>query len=301
MLAFYSVLPWKVFRHRLGRAIARDNIFGRSAELAYFFLFSVFPLLLFLSNLLGMISGGERIEQDLLHYFKTVMPLAAYRLVASTLKEVTRTSGGGKLSAGILISLAIASSGMVAIIEGLNTAYAVREARSWWKRRLVAGILTLAMAVFTILALTIMLYGNALGQWIAGNLGWGAAFTRLWPFVQWPLTLTFALVAFTVVYRYAPNLHEQKWHWIIPGASVALVLWLLESLGLRVYLRFFDTSDATYGSLGALMVLMMWLYLFGIAILIGGAVNSIIEQAAARAGDPDAKLPGEKTPGELRS
>jgi membrane protein len=293
-------LPWPLFVKRLGYEIDKDNVFGRAAELAYFFLFSVFPLLLVLTNLLGMIASGRRIEQDLLRYFGSVMPPAAYQLVASTLDQITKSSSGGKLSLGILMALAASSSGMVAIIEGLNTAYGVREARRWWKRRVVAIVLTVAMAAFTIVALGIMLYGSTFGDFIAAQIGARTAFQSTWRIVQWPLMLAFVLVAFAIVYRFAPNVNDQKWHWILPGAGVALLLWLLASLGLRLYLHFFDTYDSTYGSLGALIVLMIWFYLFGAAILVGGKVNSIIEQAAARAGDPEAKLPGEKAPGEKK-
>jgi membrane protein len=298
MWHFHPALPWSVFLRRLSYEVDKDNVLGRAAELAYFFLFSVFPLLLVLTNLLGMLSAGSSIQHDLLRYFRTVMPYDAYHLVASTLEEVTKTSGGGKLSVGIIMTLAAASSGMVAIIEALNTAYGVREARRWWKRRLVAITLTLAMALFSIAALSIMLYGSQFGDLIAAQVGAQPAFEIIWRFVQWPLMAAFVLLAFSIVYRFAPNLHRQKWQWILPGALVALLLWFLASLGLRLYLRFFDVYSKTYGSLGALIVLMVWFYLFGIAILIGGEANSVIEQAAAMAGNPEAKLPGEKAPGE---
>jgi membrane protein len=291
-------LPWNVFFHRVSYEIDKDNVFGRAAELAYFFLFSVFPLLLVLSNILGMTSEGQRIQEDLLRYFSSVMPPAAYRLLATTLDEVVRNSGRAKLSLGILVTLAAASSGMVAIIEGLNTAYEVRDARSWWKRRALALVLTLGLAILSIAALAIVLYGTDFSQFLAGKLGLGTMFQTLWPFVQWPLVVGFVFLAFTLVYRFAPNVKEQHWHWILPGAATAVMLWLLASFGLRLYLHFFNSFPATYGSLGAVMVLMLWLYLFGTAILIGGEVNSIVEQSAARAGDPEAKLPGEKAPGE---
>ena len=293
-----EVIPWRVFIRRLGYEIDRDNVLGRAAELAYFFLFSVFPLLLVLTNVLGMVSSGSRIQESLERYFSTAMPPAAYRLISSTLAEITQASDGGKLSLGIIMTLASASSGMVAIIEGLNTAYDVREARSWLRRRLVAVTLTCALAVFTILALAIMLYGSELGGFVASWIGARTVFQFVWNIVQWPVMVAFVLLGFSIIYRFAPNLRDQKWHWILPGAGTAMLVWFAASLGLRLYLRFFDVYSTAYGSLGALIVLMIWFYLFGAAILIGGEVNSIIEQSAARAGDPEAKLPGEKAPGE---
>jgi membrane protein len=294
----HPTLPWKVFFHRVSYEVAKDNVFGRAAELAYFFLFSLFPLLLVLSNLLGILEDGPRIQQDLLRYFSSVMPWTAYQLLATTLDQVVRNSGGAKLSLGILITLATASSGMVAIIEGLNTAYEVRDARSWLKRRLVALALTLGFTILTITALAIVLYGSDFGGFFAAKLGWGTMFKAAWRVVQWPLVAAFGLLAFTLVYRFAPNVKDQRWHWILPGAVGAFLLWLLASFGLRLYLELFSSFPAMYGSLGAVMVLMLWLYLFGTAVLIGGEMNSIVEQSAACAGDPEAKLPGEKEPGE---
>jgi membrane protein len=283
---------------RVWAKIQADNVLGRAAELAYFFLFSIFPLLIVLTSLVGIVSGGTEIRDELLRYFRTALPHAAYQLVAGTLREITAASGRGQISIGILVALASASAGMVAVIEGLNTAYEVREARTWLRRRFVAIVLTLALAVFTISALTIFLYGNQLGAFVATNIGFKPLFETAWPFLQWPLVFFFLLLALSLTYRFAPNVRVQRWRWIFPGAVIAFLLWLTASTGLRLYLRFFDTSSALYGSLGAVIILMIWFYLFGIAILVGGEVNSVLENAAAIAGNPQAKHSGEKAPGE---
>ena len=114
--------------------------------------------------------------------------------------------------------------------------------------------------------------------------------------MQWPIVLAFVLFAFALIYYFAPDVHDQKWVWVTPGAVLGVALWLLVSFSFRVYLHFFDSYSATYGALGAVIVLMLWLYLTGAAILIGGEVNSEIEHAAARAGAADAKAEGEKSP-----
>ena len=240
-------------------------------------------------------SVGDRIRQELLGYFMTAMPPNAYILLATTLDEVTRGSGGGKLSLAILMTLAASSSGMVAIIEGLNTAYSVREARKWWMRRIVAVGLTLALALFSITALAIMLYGAQFGDFLAQQIGLKPVFQAAWRLAQWPLMSGFVLLAFAIVYRFAPNVHEQKLHWIVPGSVVALVVWFLASLGLRLYLRVYDSYSTTYGSLGALIVLMIWFYLFA-AILIGGEVNSIIETSRRRCRRSGSQTAGRKSP-----
>jgi membrane protein len=226
------------------------------------------------------------------------MPPSAFGLVGTTLDEITRESGGGKLSFGILLTLVTASTAMVSIIEALNTAYSVKEVRPWWQRRLVALVLTLVLAVFTLSALAFLLYGGQIGHLLASHVGFEHLFLSVWTLARWPLVVVFVLLAFALIYRFAPNLEEQKWRWVLPGTIAAFLLWMVASFGLQLYLRFFDTYSRVYGSLGALMILMLWLYLFGAAILIGGEVNSVLESAAARAGDPEAKLPGEKAPGE---
>jgi membrane protein len=293
-----SGTPHSELARRIWTKVQVDNVFGRAAELAYFFLFSIFPLLIVLTSILGLLSAGAEIRAELLRYFRTALPWSAYQLVASTLDEITRGSGGGKLSIGIAIAIASASAGMVAVIEGLNTAYDVREARPWLRRRIVAILLTLSMEVFTITALAIFLYGNQLASFVASHVGFRPLFETAWPFVQWPLVAVSVLLGLALTYRFAPNVHVQHWRWIFPGALIAFFLWLIASAGLRFYLKFFDTYTAAYGSLGALMILMVWFYLFGLAILVGGEVNSVLENAAAQAGAPDAKLAGEKAPSE---
>ena len=118
----------------------------------------------------------------------------------------------------------------------------------------------------------------------------------VWKILQWPIALAFVLLAFALIYYFAPDVRDQKWVWVTPGAVLGVALWLLVSFTFRLYLHFFDSYSKTYGALGAVIVLMLWLYLTGAAILIGGEVNSEIEHAAAKAGAPDAKEEGEKAP-----
>jgi membrane protein len=133
---------------------------------------------------------------------------------------------------------------------------------------------------------------------VANKFGLGAAFTLAWDILQWPIVLICLMLAFALIYYFAPDLRDQKWKWITPGSAIGVALWLLVSFGFRLYLHFFDSYSKTYGSLGAVIVLMLWLYLTGAAILIGGEVNSEIENAMAQQGEPDAKLKGEKAPDE---
>jgi membrane protein len=187
---------------------------------------------------------------------------------------------------------------MGAITQALNIAYDVTESRPWWKQRLIAVALTIALSVVIISALVLLLFGGRLADYCAANYGFGEAFKITFKILQWPIVLGFMLLAFALIYYLAPDLHEQDWAWVTPGSVVGVGLWLLVSFGFRVYLHYFDSYSKTYGTLGAVIVLMLWLYLTGAAILIGGEVNSEIENAAAKAGDPEAKEKGEKAPGE---
>jgi membrane protein len=292
-------LTLKDFGKRVWSEIQKDEIFGRAAQLAYYFLLALFPLLLFLTSVLGLLMGsGSGVRHNLFNYLSKVLPGDAFKLVDSTMYEVSAASGGGKIAFGILAALWAASNGMGAITQALNVAYDVKESRPWWKQQLTAIGLTIALAVIIISALLLVLYGGRIGDHIAASYGFGEVFTFTWKLLQWPIALAFMLFAFALIYFIAPDLHQQKWAWITPGSIVGVGVWLLVSFGLRTYLQYFNSYSRTYGSLGAVIILMLWLFLTGVAILIGGEVNSEIEDLAAKEGVPDAKEKGEKAPDE---
>jgi len=275
-----------------------DDVFGRAAQLSYYFLLALFPMLLFLTSVIGFVLGsGSGVRHSLFGYLSRVLPGSAFSLVDSTMYEVTAASGGGKLSFGLLAALWAASSGMSAITESLNIAYDVKESRPWWKQRMIAIGLTLALSILIIVALMLVLFGGKIADLLAVNFGFGDLFTVSWKVLQWPIVLAFMLLAFALIYYLAPDLHKQKWIWITPGSVIGVALWLLVSAGFKLYLHFFNSYSNTYGTLGAVIILMLWFYLTGAAILIGGEVNSEIENAAAESGDPNAKEKGEKVPG----
>lgn len=295
----FGGLTWKELGRRTAARVYRDDVLGRAAQLSYFFIFALFPLLFFLASLLGYFAqAGTRMRADLLRYLGAVAPGKASVLIRDTLIEITAGSSGGKVSFGLIVALLTASFGMGAVISTLNAAYGVRESRPWWKAQLLAVALTVALALLIVSALALVLYGGNIGEWLAADYSRGDAPTLAWGVLQWPLVLAFVLVAFALVYYFAPNVKDMRWQWITPGSVLGLALWLLASFIFRAYLSVFDTYSAAYGSLGAVMVLLLWLYLTGVAILVGGEMNAVIEDAAARAGVPEAKERGEKRPGE---
>ena len=292
-------LGWRGLAKRVWKEIQTDQIFGRAAELSYYFLLALFPFLIFLTSVIGLILGSETdTRQTLFQYLARVMPPSAYQLISTTMIEVSNASSGGKISFGILAALWAASNGMTAITTSLNTAYDVEETRPWWKQRLVAVGLTMSLSVLIISALILVVAGGWIAEWLAAHYGFGSTFPIAWKILQWPFVLFCMILAFALIYYFAPDLHEQKWTWLTPGSAIGVALWLLVSIAFRLYLNFFDSYSATYGSLGAVIILMLWLYLTGAAVLIGGEINSEIEHAAAEQGEPEAKEKGEKAPGE---
>jgi membrane protein len=288
-------LTWKDLGKHIWLEFYEGDILTRSAALSYYFLLALFPLLLFLMALLGYLTTGTELRDNLLDYLSKVAPGSASELIYTTVNEINNYSGGGKISIGILAALWAASSGMTAIIDTLNSAYGVKESRPLWKTRLVAICLTVVLAIFIILSLALIFYSYSLTSSISAKYGYESLFAIFWKIIQWPLVLFFVLVAFAIIYYYAPDVHDQRWYWVTPGAIVGLSIWLFISFLFKLYLTFFDSYTITYGSLGAVIVLMLWFYLTGTAILVGGKINSVIENAAAEAGEPEAKLHGDKS------
>jgi len=261
-----------------------DNVFGRAAELSFYFLLAIFPLLLFLTTLFGYFAQSADLWSNLLEYFRRVVPGSAFRLVVRTLDEIRGGAGGGKLSIGIVGTLWAASTGMAAMAQGINAAYDAKESRPWWKVRLMSLLLTLALAVFTLVALMLVVAGNRIGALLAGYFGLQHAFTLAWWIGRWPVALVVLLLAMSLLYRSAPNQKARRAGWVTPGAVVAVLVWMLSSLGFRFYLHYYNSYRATYGSLGAVIILMLWFYMTGAAILIGAEVDSEIERAAMESG-----------------
>jgi membrane protein len=291
-------LTWRELGVRLWRQIYQDELLGRSAELAYFFLFSAFPLLLFLTTLLGYMAGAsESLRFNLLWYLARISPSQEVTsLLTGTLTEITVARSGFKLYASLFAALWIASNGMIAVGRTLNIACGLKETRRWWKRRIISVLLTVMFAVLIISALAVIFYGGAIADLLAEYVG--PFFAVAWHFLKWPLMLAFVVLSFEMVYNYAPNLGEATHRqWGTPGGVTAVALFLLASFGLRLYLSFFHVYSTTYGSVGAVILLLTWFYMTGFAILMGGEVNSEIANEISRL---KALQEGRETPQERR-
>lgn len=288
-------LTWRELTRRVWDGINRNDLINRAYELAYNFLLAVFPMLLFLLGLLGLFaSEGSRLRNDLFFYLQLVIPPTAYQLLVQTLNEITGNTTSGKITFGLLFALYSGSSGMTQLISTLNAAYEVRESRSWLKVHLISVGLTLGISVLIIAALFLVVAGGQIAASIGHGAGLGAAALVAIRFLQWLIALALVVFAFATIYYFGPNVHEQHWYWITPGSVVGVALWAISSAGLRAYLHFFNSYSKTYGSLGAVIVLMLWFYVTGLALLIGSQINATIEHAAAEHGHVEAKAPGQK-------
>src|SRR5262249_8588562 len=250
----------------------------RAASLSYYFLFALFPTLLFLTALLALLPIAG-LWDTLMGYATTVLPVDAAALVNRTVIEARRGARGSLLSVGALTALWVASTGMASIITALHVTCHLKDDRPWWLRRLVAIALTVAFSVFTPVALLLLVFGERIGEAVATWFGLGEIFALVWGVLQWPLAGVLVLTGITFVYYLAPA-GPRRWYWFTPGSVFALATRLAASLGLRVYLKYFGNYNATYGSIGGVIILMLWLYLSGLALLVGAQINSEIDAAA---------------------
>jgi membrane protein len=283
-----SVSPWRLgglspatLARRVYRALWAHDLFDRAASLSYYFLFALFPALLFLTAILGLVPGPRLMDQ-LLGYIARVLPADAASILAKTVGEIIKGARGSLVSLGVLGALWGASSGMVSISNALNVAFEMRDTRTWWRHRLEAIGLTVGFSLLTIVALLLFVFGERIGDGVARWLGVGAAFTRTWKVARWPGLSVCALVGIMLVYQLAPAT-RQHWRRLTPGAIFALGGWLAASYTLRVYVKYFGSYNATYGSIGGVILLMLWFYLSSLALLLGAEINSQIRQAESDA------------------
>lgn len=278
MLIFFRVpLRWpEVLKRTIGE-IGEDNCLGLAAQLAFYFFLALFPALLFLVALVGYLPIEDTLTR-MLTALGTVAPGEVLALLRTQLDELARGSHGSLLTLGIAGAIWSSSAAMVAIIDALNHAYDIDERRSWWKRRVVAIALTVALALFIVVSLAFVLAGPSVALWVADWFGLGAAFALFWAIVRWPLIIVLVVLGVDLVYHFAPN-RRGRWVWITPGSLLATGLWILSSFAFKFYVTNLANFNVTYGAIGGVVVLLLWFYVSGLAILVGAELNGVIEQA----------------------
>jgi len=291
--AFRVPITWYELFKRTATEVSADNCLGLAAQLAYYFFLALFPALLFLVAVISFMPVAGLLDA-VTTMLARVAPEEGLSIVREQLVKITSDKSTGLLTLGMLGTIWSTSSGMTAIIDTLNQAYDIQEGRPWWKVRLMAIGLTIALAVFIVLSLALVLVGPTLAEKVAVWAHMGPIFEWTWKIVQWPIVFGLVTLGIALIYYFAPDA-EQDWAYITPGSLLATVLWLLVSLVFKFYIANFTSYTATYGIIGGAIVLMLWFYVSALAVLIGAEMNAEIEHAS-----PYGKEPGEKVAGEKR-
>jgi membrane protein len=266
---------------RVLRGIKEDDLFGRAAELAFNVLLAFFPILVVILALFGLVaSRTSQLESSLLSHFSNFLPSAAFQPLSALTIGLARNATRRKLTFDLVLALWFGSIGINSMISTLHAAYRVRESRSWLKIRFISLGLTLAIPILLLTSLFIVLVGGDVVDWVGATLNLRSIVVILWKGLQSAAAVLFVVLSFSIIYYCGPSLGKRHWHWFTPGSMVGTFLWLAASMGFRGYLHFFNTYTATYGSFGAVMILLIWLYVTGLAFLIGGEINAEIERAS---------------------
>jgi len=261
--------------------VNENDVFGRAAELAFNFLFALFPLILVMMTLFGLFSSHSiELQNRFLSYFADFLPQEAFQLLSKVADELAVHASGGKLTFGIVSALWFVSGGISAMINALNLAYHVHETRSRFKVRLIALGLSALISILILTALFMVLASGHLVDSLGRGLQLRPKFVLAWKAIQLPTAILLVTLSCSLVYFYGPDLKERHFlSWLTPGAAFGVFVWLGASFGFRMYLHFFNSFSASYGSLGAVMILLAWLYVAGLGYLIGGEINAEIERA----------------------
>ena len=285
-MRWFRNFHWTNFYYGLRRKFEETDLFNRAAQVGFYFSFAFFPLLLFVVTLFGLIlDKTDSLQNELYRYLAGVMPASAYHLVRTTMDEIIASSSGGKLTLGIIVTLWSASSGVDSLRAALEAVYEVDDDAPWWKLKLQSLLFTFLFIVLLAVALTIITAGTGLARTSAGAMSNSDGMTWLLVAVQWLFLFLFLIFVTAAIYNWLPSHCNFRWVWISPGSLVAIALWAILTGGFRTYLHFFNSYNKAYGSLGAVIILMLWMYLTGLALLIGGAINSVLIEMS-----PDADL-----------
>ncbi len=287
-------LTWpEIFKRTFYEAFWKDNCLAMSAQLAYYFFFALFPMLLFMVALASYFPITTLID-DLFRTMSGFMPPEALQLITDQMVKISGDEQAGLMTLGILLAVSSSSAAMVAIIDTLNNAYDVEEGRPWWKVRLTAILLTVGVAIFILVSFALVLVGPTLATQLANSMNLGPAFEWTWKILQWPVLFGLASLGMALIYYFAPDV-EQEWVWLTPGSIFATTLWLAASLGFKYYVANLGGNyTETYGLIGAVMILLLWFYISSLVILIGAEMNAEIEHASPRGKNPGEKVPGQK-------
>ena len=279
---FEGAHPWTILQ-RTAKSFMEDNLLARAAELGFYFLFALFPMLLCASSILGLAAKRASVVYvALLHYLAIVIPHSAFQMVLDTFNQTAAEASGGKITFGLVAALWSASVGFAAIQDTANAVYKAKETRPYWLAKAQAIVVTLLLSVVISVTLAVLLGADFVSKWVRLRVFHHylvVAEIILVKAFAWVVVLAMLMLVFAIIYYYAPDVKNKRWYWLSPGAAIGIAGWLAASLGLRVYLYYFDSFSATYGSLGAVIILLTWFYITGLMLLAGAEINSEIQAA----------------------
>ena len=293
MFAYFEKnLSWQELATRTAKDSIQDDIAGIAAQLSFYFFLSLFPALLFLVALASFFPLYS-FNDELMRLLAPIAPEAVLRLFQEQLTALSNSEDVGLLSIGLLMALWSSSAALVSVIDAMNRAYDIEDTRPWWKRRLIAIGLTVGLAVFILTSFGLVVAGPWLADFLGSHLGLSAVFTWSWKILQWPIVFLLASTGFGLVYYFAPDA-EQEWTWITPGALTATLLWLLASLAFRFYVVNFGNYEEAYGTLGAIILTLLWFYISALVMVLGAELNAEIHRASPWALNPGPKIMGQR-------
>jgi membrane protein len=263
----YDVVP---LVKKTVKEIGEDRIPSLAAETAYYFFFSLFPLLLFLTPLLGLIGNGQELMESMLSRLSTTMPADTLSLLRRVLGEIVTSSGNaGIMSIGVLLAGWSGSNIFGSLMGALNVAYDVSETRPWWKKQLLrVGVLLIAGATM-IVATAIFLDGERVARWVGSALGLGDAAVAAWMVIQLVVAVALLVGIGAIVFKLLPNV-QQRWSHVVIASAVTTVLWIVATILFRLYVQNFGSYNKTYGTIGGVIILLTWMYYSMFVLLTGG-------------------------------
>ena len=260
--------------------VVDNHTLQMAAALAYYFVLSLFPALIFLSSVVAYLPVPDLFNQGLT-VMSRFLPADTMGLVRKILADVISPNRGAFLSFGLLGILWTASGGFAAAIEALNMAYDVEDDRPFWKTRPLAVALAFVTGALLLVALSVLIAGPRFGGWLASKVHLSGMFVFLWPYFHWTIAIGFTILAVEAVYFLAPNV-KQRFLATLPGAVLAVGCWIGLSYLLGIYFRHFANFNKTYGTMGAVVALMVWLYWTGFALLVGAELNAEIAKISSK-------------------
>lgn len=287
-----GTITYRELGKRVAVKVSEDSCTMYAAAMAYYLLFALFPFFLFLTTLIGYLPIPDLLD-NILTNMERLLPKEANVLLQDNIRSLFKNKQGGLLSIGFLLALWSSSSTVTSAMDVMNRLYKVKEGRALWKVRLIALFLVLALSVLFISSIILLMFGPKIGELIARVSMLGPTFSAIWNVAIWPVIFFFLIFALALTYYFTPDV-QQEWKWISPGAVIAIPVWLVASFAFSYYVNNFGSYNKTYGSIGAVIILLLWLFISGLIIIVGAEINAVVEHSSKEGKEEGEKHEGEK-------